>query len=76
MGLRAADVKNVFGLIRDCRCPRCKKIHRMLIDWQGRGVIPIKFCPHCKALADDMSSGMDDSNYNKYAATHHARGRP
>ena len=69
-----ADVKNVFGKQTKCRCPRCGKSHKMLMDWREKWICP-KFCPKCRDTVEGMSGAIDDSEYHKYAATHHSQGR-
>jgi len=69
------DVKNVFGFSTLAKCPKCDKLHKIIIDWKGRGM-PRKYCQMCLHNMGHMSSGMDDCGYNKYAATHHSQGRP
>lgn len=62
-----ADVKGVYGEQTYCKCPKCDKLHRQLIDWKGRG-IPRKFCPKCTQNINHITGGIDDdSSFSKYA---------
>jgi hypothetical protein len=56
-----ADVKNVFGKQTVCRCPKCEKTHKKLLDWKGRG-IPRMFCHECQHVNYNMQSGLDDGS--------------
>ena len=59
MGLKASDVKNVFGKKTEARCPKCDKLHNKWLDWKGRG-IPRMFCPECNHVICNMRGGMDE----------------
>ena len=62
-----ADVKNVFGKQTYCKCPKCDKLHKRLVDWKGRG-IPRMFCPECNHTISNMQGGIDDNSaFNRRA---------
>ena len=62
-----ADVKNVHGRQTWCICPGCRKEHRMIMDWQGRGM-PRKRCPRCQQNINNLTGGIDDdAAFSKYA---------
>ena len=42
-----------------CKCPKCDKIHKTKLDWQGRG-IPRVYCPVCANVTSKRSGGLDD----------------
>lgn len=68
-----ADVKNVYGKSTVCVCPKCRKIHKYVIDWKGRGV-PRKFCQKCLQSLDSITGGIDDDvAFHKYALQYSAR---
>jgi hypothetical protein len=68
-----ADVKNVFGKQTYCKCPKCEKLHKMLLDWKGRG-FPRKFCPGCLHHLHYTMGGMDDDvGFSRYAAVSSVR---
>ena len=63
-----ADVKNVFGEIIVCKCPKCDGIHKLRILWAGHGM-PRKFCSRCLQNMPNVTGGIDeDSSFNRGAA--------
>ncbi len=44
------------------KCPRCEKVHKMYMNWQGTGM-PRKYCPTCRMVIN-----------NKYAETYSGGG--
>jgi hypothetical protein len=70
-----ADVKNVFGKQTYCRCPKCEKTHKKLLDWKGRGV-PRMFCSDCNIYLSRRRGGLDEAGeFHKGAAFSHSMGR-
>jgi hypothetical protein len=62
-----SDVKDVFGVITECKCPKCDGIHKLRINWEGRGM-PRKFCSRCLQNMPHVTGGIDDdSAFSKYA---------
>jgi hypothetical protein len=40
------DIDKSFAALVECRCPRCNKLHRKLLNWSGG--IPAKiYCKKC-----------------------------
>ena len=62
------DVKNVFGFSTMAKCPKCEKLHKMVLDWKGRGT-PRKYCQRCLQNMNHVTVGIDeDSSFNRGAA--------
>jgi Zn ribbon nucleic-acid-binding protein len=38
-------------------CPRCKKKHKIYLEWRGRGT-PRVYCKGCKQFVEDSSASM------------------
>lgn len=41
------------------KCPKCCKMHKVKLDWQGRG-IPRVYCQYCAGITSKRSGGLDD----------------
>jgi Zn ribbon nucleic-acid-binding protein len=55
--------KQVYGPITRARCPRCDKVHKLRLMWQGHG-IPRIFCPRCRATIErNQALSSDDVDH-------------
>ena len=52
-------LRGTHGRQTKCKCPKCDKIHKTKLDWQGRG-IPRVYCPVCANVTSHRSGGMDE----------------
>ena len=51
-----------------CKCPMCGKIYIKRAFFTGRGTLR-EYCEDCFGIVGKRSSGVDDCNYNRQAAT-------
>lgn len=50
----------VYGKTTVCKCPKCGRMHKMKINFIGRGV-PRKFCGEC-GWYPEQYSGIEDAH--------------
>lgn len=59
--------KDVYGPMMFAKCPKCDKLHRVRLMWEGRGV-PRVFCQDCKHNTVALIEDIDGSQYNARVA--------
>ena len=59
-----------IGMSVECKCPMCKKLHKMKVNWIGVGR-PWKYCNQCSGKVSALSGGLDNSQHSKsYTSVH------
>lgn len=68
MGRPKRDYSNgINGFSIDAKCPKCERIHKVVMLWIGRGM-PRRYCEYCQSAVSVLDSGLDsDYNWNKHA---------
>ena len=39
-----------------CKCPSCRRFHKVKMEWTGGDRVPLKFCNPCKKIIETLDS--------------------